>query len=385
MAIQNRISLLLFFTYGVDLKTWDQSGLISREIELYLRLAKEYSIRIGFVTYGDLGEFIYSKILPNIEIVPLFKKFKKKPNRKNKISYFLASLLGCYSNRAVIANYDVYKSNQLWGSWLPIFCSKIFRKPVLLRAGYEFSSFSIKQKRSSLFVIASNLISRFCYANASLINITSLRDGALIKKKFHVDESKILIRQNWIDTNIFRPSARKVTFTDPRLLFVGRLVEQKNLYLLLDSMFKNSFTLSIYGDGPLKRELESYVVENDLKVDFYGNVSNDKLPEVYNNHDFFVLPSEYEGNPKVLLEAMACGSVVIVNNAPGLNNIVSDSLNGVIVNDSSELADRIVNLTKNPSLCRRLSMNARKYVISNNSLISYVDREYEQIIRLHCR
>ncbi len=46
------MNLVLFFTYGVSLKMWDEKGLLDREVSLYQMLAKE-GIKTAFITYGD--------------------------------------------------------------------------------------------------------------------------------------------------------------------------------------------------------------------------------------------------------------------------------------------------------------------------------------------
>ena len=45
--------VIIFFTYGISLKSWEESGLLDREIKLYKFLAKNYDIHFTFVTYGD--------------------------------------------------------------------------------------------------------------------------------------------------------------------------------------------------------------------------------------------------------------------------------------------------------------------------------------------
>src|SRR5204863_478455 len=68
-----------------------------------------------------------------------------------------------------------------------------------------------------------------------------------------------------------------------------------------------SLTLCVLGGGSLHDDLERLARERGVTVDFRGVVPHGQLPRYFQSADCFVLPSLTEGNPKVLIEAMACG------------------------------------------------------------------------------
>ena len=71
------MKVILFFTYGISLHDWKESGLLSREIQLYKQLHEKYNIEFAFLTYGD-SQDLDTINLPFIKIFPIYKYFKKR-------------------------------------------------------------------------------------------------------------------------------------------------------------------------------------------------------------------------------------------------------------------------------------------------------------------
>ena len=91
-----------------------------------------------------------------------------------------------------------------------------------------------------------------------------------------------------------------------KLLLVGRLEKQKNFSLLIEKLKDTDYLLHIYGEGTERDVLEKLSIKNNIKSSFFGNIPNQELVNIYGNYKF-LLPSKFEGNPKVILEAMASG------------------------------------------------------------------------------
>lgn len=113
-----------------------------------------------------------------------------------------------------------------------------------------------------------------------------------------------------------------------RLGFLGRLEEVKNIPALLrsvqrlQSMREFKISLTIAGDGPLRQELDDYILENDLSnvIQLIGFLT--EVSSFYKNIDCLVLPSFTEGFGLVVLEAMSRGIPVIVSDGGALPEIV---------------------------------------------------------------
>jgi len=121
------------------------------------------------------------------------------------------------------------------------------------------------------------------------------------------------------------------------LLFVGRLVRQKGLDVLLDALSLLPrdvlWTLSLAGDGPEWTALVAQATRNGVldRIKFLGWTGKDKLAAIYRTADVFVLPSRDEGMSNAMLEAMATGLPVICSDVPGIRDVISDGVNGLIV------------------------------------------------------
>jgi glycosyltransferase involved in cell wall biosynthesis len=132
---------------------------------------------------------------------------------------------------------------------------------------------------------------------------------------------------------------------------VGRLAPVKNIFNLIEALSETGFTLDIYGDGQLREQLASKAKDLKIDLNFMGIVANDELPEILSRYHYFILPSLYEGMPKSLLEAMACGLVCIGTDVEGINEIIEDRINGFLANGTSTeaLAKAIKTATQLPT------------------------------------
>lgn len=118
------------------------------------------------------------------------------------------------------------------------------------------------------------------------------------------------------------------------VLFVGTIEPRKNLPILLRALrhlrdrYKSDAVLAIAGNrGWLYEQVDQVVTELNLAdaVRFLGGVPNEELVYLYNAAKLFVLPSFYEGFGLPPLEAMACGTPVIVSNVSSLPEVVGDA------------------------------------------------------------
>ena len=67
------------------------------------------------------------------------------------------------------------------------------------------------------------------------------------------------------------------------------------------------------------------------------SLESQKLPNLMNKYEFLILFSYYEGNPKILLEAMSCGVCPIVSNVTGINNIISNKKHNGLIFELNEI------------------------------------------------
>ncbi len=363
--------LILFMTWDISLALWKEKGLLQREIKLYQALAQK-GVDVTFFSWGG-GEDreIAKTLLPEIKVVPIYDYI---PFSKFKVLRAVYSLIAPFALRKYIRQADILKTNQIWGGWVAVIASILFRKPLIARCGFELYDFTCRQKHGALRRSFIWFISRVTYGMSNHICVASKEDKDFIIKNFGQKSKKISIHPNWIDTDFFSP--QNIEKKENHILFVGRLSEQKNLPMLIDALKGSDFILDIVGCGELKQDLENLAKNNNVKVNFLGLLPNDELPNIYNSYPVFVLPSYYEGNPKTLLEAMACGVAVIGTDVSGISSVIKHEQNGLLSNlNPSDLRDAIDRLMADNTLRIKLGGAARKQITDNQTLDKLVSKE----------
>ena len=372
------INLLVFFTFDTSLETWKKSGIYNREIKYYEKIAKNNQIKITFFTYGNNTDHdILKANSSNIKLITLFDKSKIK----NKFLKFFYSLFFIINNSKKIKNFDIYKSNQNFGSWLPVLCKFIYKKKLISRCGYDLFHFALLEKRP-IKIFFSYFICYFIYKNANLIFVPTEFYEKFIKKFFFINQKKIKKLPNFVDTKIFKKIKNNTRF-EKRILFIGRLEKQKNIFNTV-LLFKNSkYQLDILGKGSLKNKIKKFSLINKCNINFINSGhDNQSLPMLLNNYDYLILISNYEGNPKVLLEAMSCNLCPITSDVTGINNIIKDKKNGLIINtrDISKIDDFLNDISFHE--INNLQNNARETIIINNEIEIIIQLEHKYILNL---
>jgi len=189
---------------------------------------------------------------------------------------------------------------------------------------------------------------------------------------------------NGVDTSVFSPGdGRK-----PLVLYVGRLMREKNIDTLIhaSAIVKRrhpEYHFAICGDGYLKSQLEELARKVNPDVLFTGRLSDEELVNMYRAARIFVLPSEFELQGIVLLEAMACGAVTVVSDAP--TSAAGELANRLFSNrDPADLAEHINSLIENPSALKRLGEENRRRTVNEHDFAGIVDRHlkvYADLLR----
>ena len=130
-----------------------------------------------------------------------------------------------------------------------------------------------------------------------------------------------------------------------KIVSAARLMRQKNQLMLIDAFAKikeefPNHTLTIYGDGPFRNELENRIEALGLtgSVELPGKVQN--VFDCIADAELFVLSSDFEGMPNALIEAMCLGLPVISTRVSGATDLIVDGKNGLLtdVGDTEQMA-----------------------------------------------
>jgi glycosyltransferase involved in cell wall biosynthesis len=265
------------------------------------------------------------------------------------------------------------KTNQINGAEVALRCAHRWGKPLIGRMGYLWSDFVARENGA---VTRARTIEDELFRSADRIVVTTAEMASTIGERIPPGNAKTVVIPNYVETDRFAPDSGQIKDFD--VIFVGRLSPQKNLSALLMALRGIDAKAMIIGDGSLRNELKSQFDDLRLKISWRGNVPNSELPALMNQSSIFVLPSHYEGHPKTLIEAMACGMPVIGADSPGIRNIINHGLNGYLCDPEPEnLRSAIKNLLGNFSQRDFLGKNARQYVVDNFSLEIILKKEYE--------
>lgn len=202
--------------------------------------------------------------------------------------------------------------------------------------------------------------------------------GALMRPMFDLSEQDITEVRAVRDT------------TDYKVLFVGRLEQAKGVLDLIDvieslSQEHDNVHFTIVGGGPLFDKLKK-LYGNNHKVKITGVITEkEQLLSIYRASDCLLQLSYSEGFPRVIYEAMACGTVVITTLVGGIPSIVTPNLNvlDVPVGSPTSVHKRIISLMKDKELELQCKRNATTLVLEKLKLPTHYDllvKEVEDVI-----
>lgn len=174
------------------------------------------------------------------------------------------------------------------------------------------------------------------------------------------------------------------------IVAVGRLSIEKNFEMLIKAFSESNlsdYKLRIYGEGPLRQDLQELIeqlrVEN--RVILEGQV--ERIVDRIQGADIFVLPSNHEGMPNVLLEAMAMGLACISTDFPsgGAKSLINSGINGLLIpiNDKEALKNAISILVGNQKFKSNLKRNALNIRITNSK--ERVFPKWESFVLFYCK
>jgi glycosyltransferase involved in cell wall biosynthesis len=201
-----------------------------------------------------------------------------------------------------------------------------------------------------------------------------------------LSRDKVEVFPHGIDTTRFHPAKRNGFwnryFRDSgekiKLLYVGRISEEKNLDVLVRAFRdhlgrREDLKLIVVGDGPdLPRLRERLAGQNAV---FTGPLTGEDLSQAYASSDIFVFPSCTDTFGNVVLEAQASGLPVVVTDKGGPQENMIHRETGYVVagQDPRALADAVASLADDPGLLARMKEQARRYCRNRSFQAAFLD------------
>ena len=356
--IDRRPHLVLFLTRRMSLKTWHELGTLDRELAVYRRLL-DRGIRVSIVSYGGgRRERDLIRDLPEFDVAC---NHRRLPRRVYELAI-------PWLHHRLLASATVIKTNQMNGAQFAIAAARRFDKPLIARCGYLWSSTeATNHGRDSAMARHAAEIEAAVWPAASRIVVTTEAMAAHIKQRFPAAISRLHIIPNVVDTDLFSP--RPADAAEYDFVFVGRLAPEKNVAALLEAVEGVPGRLLIIGGGSEQAAWQRRYAHLGDRVAWIPQVPNAQLPRYLTAAKALVLPSLYEGHPKVAVEAMACGLPVIGSDVAGIRDLVVPHKTGLLCGTSAdEIRRTLLRIANDQPLRQRLGAEARRVALAQFSL-----------------
>ncbi len=338
------------------------SDSLKRQLEYVSELNRQVPMSFMTIVVLSSRPGLKEILRQNLCIIPVY--FKRK---KDFIRLFL--ILGNIHKKLpinVLTPQDVAEIG-----WCTLFFGLIKKIPVIGQIHYDiFSSYAKRDcygkglKGEIRYLITLKLLRLY-----SALRVVGSKVQTEIMRKFSkpvvLIPVPVTMMRNIITNNIVDKK--------PIVLFVGRLVWQKNLFQWLEiashlAQLMPSARFRIIGDGPLKSELEkkSKSLEIEEKVQFLGEIPYEKLPFYYKEASVFLLTSWYEGFGRVLVESYINELPVVATRITGVEDIVDDNVTGFLHNleESENMVKSILTLLQDGDLRIKMGTAGKQKVLT---------------------
>ncbi len=350
---------------GVETHLWDLVTYLKKNWQVVILCYQPLSAKISWKVFEKSENL---KIFRIPWISGLFYKFIPYPKLE-----FLYLLPGLFIFTPVILfseNPNIIHAHGLVAGFVGVLWGKIFGKKVIIST-HSLYSFP----KSGLYLSFAKFIfgeadSILCLSNKSCQEILSLG----------INKTKIKQFTYWIDLNKFKKvnNAKSRVKEKFSVLFVGRLVSEKGIEVLLESTKKwnKNIGLIFAGTGPLEKLIKKEAAINS-RIHFLGRINQEDLASLYSSVDLTIVPStSEEGFGRVIMESLACGTPVVASSKGSIPEVMDESV-GLLINISPQnIKNSVEGFYKNPTKLDSLSKNTRKFAEGR-----YSDKNAETIIQ----
>lgn len=247
---------------------------------------------------------------------------------------------------------------------LPILTAKLFGKKVVL--AYGGSGIESMRTQSKVLSKLAQILTR---ASSTLSDKIILYSQNLVQEyNFKKYRHKIsMANEYFLDFNKFKIQ-KQLDERDNLIGYIGRLSPEKGILNFVKAVpevlkERDEIRFLVGGDGQLRDEIEKYLDSENLtgKVKLVGWIPHDELLNYLNELKLIVLPSYTEGLPGIMLEAMACGTPVLVTPVGAIPDVIKHGETGFIMENNSpkSIARDILGAVGYPGLSR-IAQNARR-------------------------
>lgn len=356
---------------AIVMRTFEPGGTERQMIELIRRLdRRRWDVHVACFRPGG-GWF------PRVaEAAPVTEFAVRSFHRRETIDHLRAFARWCRDRRIAVV-----QSTELPSNLFALPGAALAGVPVRVGARRE-----INPNKTRLEIAAQ----RAAYACATTVVANSNAAGARLRRE-GVPAAKIAIIPNGIDLAAFRPRTPRLPRT---VIVVANLRPEKRHDVLIDAApivlrhFPDA-RFQFVGDGPERARLEAHAAARGVSaaIEFAGHEPD--VPARLSRADLFVLPSQSEGFPNAVIEAMASGLAVVASDLEATRELIEDGHTGLLVpaGDANALASALCRLMADEDAVERIGSSARAHVFGRYSfdrMIAAFDDLYTvQLSRRH--
>ncbi|RLC38549.1 hypothetical protein DRH27_01975 [Candidatus Falkowbacteria bacterium] len=173
-----------------------------------------------------------------------------------------------------------------------------------------------------------------------------------------------------------------------KVLFIGRLVKQKNLPALLNIIKaiikdkkKGEIEFTIIGQGPFEDYFKDEIIKRELSdfIKMIPRVERAEIVSYFKDADIFILSSIYEGFPRVFMEAAAIGLPMVVTRVSGIGNLIKNKENSFVIEQGDEagFVDAVNRLYSDSALLKQMSEKLKKNFWENYNFDITLNKQRE--------
>jgi glycosyltransferase involved in cell wall biosynthesis len=227
------------------------------------------------------------------------------------------------------------------------------------------------------------------YRFADYIVPNAFTQGDFLSRHYPALKKKIHVITNFTDTELFKPVSSETLNKELNILTVGRVTPQKNIERYLDaiSLLKNRGFVNVHfnwvGNPQNPKDKVYYEglkkIQNELGLNDYITFRSQTLDIVkhYQSCDIFCLPSNFEGFPNVMCEAMSCGKPIACSRVCDNPRIVNEKENGLFFDpsnpqDMAEKLEQMINMSLDDR--KQWGLRSRELAIEKFSRDAFVNK-----------
>ncbi|MCK4257000.1 glycosyltransferase family 4 protein [candidate division WOR-3 bacterium] len=290
--------------------------------------------------------------------------------------------------------YDIVHTHTSKAGMVGRLAAKIDGVPVIIHTvhGWNFNDFMNPIKKN-FYVLCERIAEKF---TDKIIVVTKedikkgFKEGIRNKEKYEVIRSGIDLEQFFPrECNTVLKTELGLKKEDKVIGTVTRICPQKNIedFIKIADIVSNKVPNSkflIVGDGKERNRIEAKIKKLQLEDRVFITGVRSDIPEILSIFDVFVSTSLWEGLPRTIVEAIACGVPVIAYAVDGVREIIKNRKNGFLMppKDVMRTSERVIQILNRPEIGEYMRNEARKSIdeFSVNKMVSSIAKLYIKLL-----